>query len=137
VVIEPAWIVTRETPLPIVRWPAALGPLRVVAISDLHTGAPHISVDTLHEVVERVNAAHPDLIVLLGDYCVGLAESCAGRYHLRHPRPHQHIDLRRSGQVLRDPAGRFLHNIAACAPFLTLRSARPAALSKEPYTRTR
>jgi hypothetical protein len=68
--IEPAWIVTRETPLPIVRWPTALGPLRIVAISDLHTGAPHISVDTLHEVVERVNAAHPDLIVLLGDYVI-------------------------------------------------------------------
>ena len=68
--IEPGWVVTRETRLPIARWPAALGPLHIVALADLHTGSPHITVEKVAEVVARVNAAHPDLIVLLGDYVI-------------------------------------------------------------------
>lgn len=70
VLIEPGWVVTRETRLPIARWPATLGPLRIVALSDLHTGSPHITVARVEQVVARVNAAHPDLIVLLGDYVI-------------------------------------------------------------------
>jgi len=70
VLIEPGWVVTRETRLTIARWPAALGPLRIVALSDLHTGAPHVTVEKLTEIVARVNAEHPDLIVLLGDYVI-------------------------------------------------------------------
>ncbi|MGH7416454.1 MAG: metallophosphoesterase, partial [Candidatus Rokuibacteriota bacterium] len=68
--IEPAWVVTRESAVPIARWPAALGPLRIVALADLHTGAPHITVEKLHDIVATVNAARPDLIVLLGDYVI-------------------------------------------------------------------
>lgn len=68
--VEPGWVVTRETRLPIARWPAALGTLRIVAISDLHTGAPHVTVGKVADVVARVNAAHPDLVVLLGDYVI-------------------------------------------------------------------
>jgi predicted MPP superfamily phosphohydrolase len=70
VLIEPGVVVTRRTPLAIPRWPTGLGPVRIVAISDLHTGAPHITVDKLRLVAARVNAAHPDLIVLLGDYVI-------------------------------------------------------------------
>jgi uncharacterized protein len=70
VLIEPGWVVTRESRLPIARWPAALGPLRIVAISDLHTGAPHVTVGKVEDVVARVNAARPDLVVLLGDYVI-------------------------------------------------------------------
>jgi len=39
VLIEPGWMVTRQTRLPIARWPAAVGPLRIAAIADLYTGA--------------------------------------------------------------------------------------------------
>jgi uncharacterized protein len=70
VLIEPGWVVTRETRLSIPRWPAAIGPLRIVALSDLHTGAPHVTVAKLDEIVARANAARPDLIVLLGDYVI-------------------------------------------------------------------
>jgi predicted MPP superfamily phosphohydrolase len=70
VLIEPGWVVARETRLSIPRWPAAIGPLRIVALSDLHTGAPHVTVAKLDEIVARVNAARPDLIVLLGDYVI-------------------------------------------------------------------
>jgi len=68
--IEPGRVVTRETRVPIARWPADLGPLRIAALADLHTSAPHITVDKVREIVRSVNAARPDLIVLLGDYVI-------------------------------------------------------------------
>jgi predicted MPP superfamily phosphohydrolase len=70
VLLEPGWIVARETRVPVARWPASLGPLRVAALADLHTGSPHITLDKVREVVAIVNAARPDLIVLLGDYVI-------------------------------------------------------------------
>jgi hypothetical protein len=63
-------VVTRESRVPIARWPADLGPLRIAALADLHTGSPHITVDKVREIVASVNAAGPDLIVLLGDYVI-------------------------------------------------------------------
>ncbi len=68
--VEPGRVVTRESRLPIARWPADLAPLRIAALADLHTGAPHITMDKIREIVASVNAARPDLIVLLGDYVI-------------------------------------------------------------------
>jgi predicted MPP superfamily phosphohydrolase len=68
--VEPGWVVTRETRVPIARWPAALGPLRIAALADLHTGSPHITIDKVREIVSSVNASRPDLILLLGDYVI-------------------------------------------------------------------
>ena len=57
--------VTRaELALP--RWP--FDGLRVALIADLHAGAPGIGLLAVEEVVARVNAEHPDLVALLGDY---------------------------------------------------------------------
>ncbi|MGH7366771.1 MAG: metallophosphoesterase, partial [Candidatus Rokuibacteriota bacterium] len=70
VILEPGWVVARETRLPISRWPEELGPLRIAALADLHTGSPHITVGKVREIVATVNAARPDLIVLLGDYVI-------------------------------------------------------------------
>jgi uncharacterized protein len=70
VLIEPGRVVARETRVPIARWPDGLGPLRIAAIADIHTGAPHMTLDALREIVATVNAARPDLVVLLGDYVV-------------------------------------------------------------------
>jgi len=83
-------VLTRETRVPIARWPADLGSLRVVALADLHTGAPHITVDKVREIVASVNAARPDLIVLLGDYVIhGVL---GGRF----------VPIERTAAVLRD-----------------------------------
>ncbi len=60
----------REVPLSIPRWSAGMKPLRIAAIADVHTGAPHITLDALREMVARTNAARPDLVVLLGDYVI-------------------------------------------------------------------
>ena len=68
--IEPGRVIARETRVPVARWPTELGPLRIAALADLHTGAPHITVDKVREIVRSTNAARPDLIVLLGDYVI-------------------------------------------------------------------
>lgn len=68
--VEPAWVVTRSTPLPIARWPEALGPITIAVLSDIHTGAPHITLEKVRDVVATVNRARPDLVVLLGDYVI-------------------------------------------------------------------
>ncbi|MEL7131595.1 MAG: metallophosphoesterase [Pseudomonadota bacterium] len=66
--IEPAWR------LRVVHWavrdPSWAGrkPLRIVIISDLHAGAPHIPLSRVSRIVARANALKPDLAVHLGDY---------------------------------------------------------------------
>lgn len=67
---EPAWR------LRVQRWRIArgdwtAGPLRIVAIGDLHLGEPHVGRDRLSRIVARANALSPDLVVLLGDYAAG------------------------------------------------------------------
>ena len=66
-VIEPARLVVRQYVLPI---PALPAQLRVAALSDLHVGAPHITLAKLRQIVALTNAAQPDLILLLGDYVI-------------------------------------------------------------------
>ncbi|MEA2481691.1 MAG: uncharacterized protein QOJ07_3613 [Thermoleophilaceae bacterium] len=65
---EPRSVVLRRRDLALADWPAALGGLTVAVIADLHTGAPHVSARRVGRLVARVNAARPDLVVLLGDY---------------------------------------------------------------------
>lgn len=66
--IEPAWR------LRVVHWCvvhpawARRAPLRIVVISDLHAGAPHIPLRRVDRIVRRANRLNPDLAVLLGDY---------------------------------------------------------------------
>lgn len=66
--VEPAW---RGR---IVRWrltPEAWrgrDPVRLVIISDLHAGWPHVPLSRVERLVARANALKPDVAVLLGDY---------------------------------------------------------------------
>lgn len=68
--IEPARLVINRQELRIPKWPAELSGLRVAFISDLHVGSPHWGVEHLRELVSRVNAEQPDLILLGGDYLI-------------------------------------------------------------------
>ncbi|MCQ0969067.1 metallophosphoesterase (plasmid) [Paracoccus sp. TK19116] len=43
-------------------------PMRLVIISDLHAGWPHISLNRVSRIVDRANALKPDVAILLGDY---------------------------------------------------------------------
>jgi uncharacterized protein len=65
---EPARLKVRRIDVPLPRWPARLDGLRVAAVSDLHTGAPHVGERKLRQIVGKVNRAKPDLIALVGDY---------------------------------------------------------------------
>jgi uncharacterized protein len=48
------------------RWPTALNGFRMVQLSDTHLD--WYNIQNLTQVVQAVNAAQPDLIVLTGDY---------------------------------------------------------------------
>ncbi len=67
---EPASLSTREYDLVLPGWPAAAGDLRIAVLADLHTGSPHNDLDKLQEVVDATNRAHPDLILLAGDFVI-------------------------------------------------------------------
>jgi predicted MPP superfamily phosphohydrolase len=64
--LEPASLRVQEVDMRLA-WPYPR-PLRVAVVSDLHVGSPYETVAHLHTVVDRINAAHPDLICLLGDF---------------------------------------------------------------------
>ena len=44
------------------------GPLRMVAIADLHAGGPNMTMEHIPRAVDQTNALAPDIVVLLGDY---------------------------------------------------------------------
>lgn len=67
---EPNRLTVKATTIAIPNWPAGFANIKVVALSDLHVGAPHITLDKVREVVRRTNEQQPDLIVLLGDYVI-------------------------------------------------------------------
>lgn len=49
-------------------WPAGAPPLRVVLLSDLHVAAPETPPSRLARIVAQVNALHPDLVLIAGDF---------------------------------------------------------------------
>lgn len=68
--IEPARLVVNRQELKLPNWPAEMSGLRVAFLSDLHVGSPHWGLPRLHDLVQRVNAEQPDLILLGGDYLI-------------------------------------------------------------------
>ena len=47
---------------------AAVPPMRVVLLSDLHVAVPGDSPTRLRATISRVNALHPDLVLIAGDF---------------------------------------------------------------------
>jgi predicted MPP superfamily phosphohydrolase len=54
-------------------WPADTGDLRIAFLSDTHPSAPGDTTRRLRQTVARVEALHPDLILLGGDYIANAA----------------------------------------------------------------
>ncbi|MEL7299285.1 MAG: metallophosphoesterase [Pseudomonadota bacterium] len=76
--IEPAWrLRVVRYDLPLKGW-GKRRPLRIVIISDLHAGAPHLPLRRVHRIVRRAQAEAGDVAVLLGDY------AAAHRYTVGH-----------------------------------------------------
>jgi predicted MPP superfamily phosphohydrolase len=69
-VLEPRSLTVREHALQLPRWPQACAGIRVAVVADLHAGAPFVGLDKIDRIVERVAAAHPDLVLLAGDYVI-------------------------------------------------------------------
>ncbi|MGH9794344.1 MAG: metallophosphoesterase [Candidatus Acidiferrales bacterium] len=68
--IEPSRLVIKRVTL---EWkPEAGRGLRIALLSDLHVGSPHVGLERLASVVETVNREAPDLILLAGDFVVGV-----------------------------------------------------------------
>src|SRR3712207_6789412 len=67
-VVEPRRTRIRRVDLSLEGWPAAHDGFRIVLLSDLHTGAPHVGEGRVTELVELANAEGADLVALLGDY---------------------------------------------------------------------
>jgi uncharacterized protein len=68
---EPASTVIRHVNLAVPGWRAEHGGLKVALLTDLHVGAPHMSLGRLREVVGRVNGESPDLVIITGDFVIG------------------------------------------------------------------
>jgi hypothetical protein len=68
--IEPGLLLVRHVTIETAKWPAALPPLRIVAVADIHAGAPHVDAAKLDRIVAEVSAQNPDVVLLLGDYVI-------------------------------------------------------------------
>jgi predicted MPP superfamily phosphohydrolase len=72
---EPGRLIVHHESLAIRGLPA----MKIALIADLHIGGPHVKLDAVRRVVDRVNEENPDLVVLLGDY---ISESLGGHRHI-------------------------------------------------------
>src|SRR6476620_6731707 len=68
--IEPQRLIARHVNLEIRHWPASLDGIKIVAVSDVHAGAPYITAKYLDELVDLINRQQPDVVVLLGDFVI-------------------------------------------------------------------
>ncbi len=73
--VEPNLLVVRRVEIVSAQWHGA--PITIAAIGDTHVGSPHVDAARMGRIVERVNALHPDLVLLLGDYVGGDAPRLA------------------------------------------------------------
>ncbi len=67
--IEPESLVVRRVEIVSANWHGA--PLTIAAIGDTHVGGAHVDASRMGRIVRRINALHPDLVVMLGDYVAG------------------------------------------------------------------
>jgi uncharacterized protein len=65
---EPASLIVTEERIPLQL--TARGSVRIAVLTDLHVGSPFNGAAKLHDVVERTNACHPDVIWILGDLVI-------------------------------------------------------------------
>jgi predicted MPP superfamily phosphohydrolase len=68
---EPDQLRYTQVKMKSVQWPLHWQPIRVVVVSDLHIGSPYIDMEKLETVVEAINGAEPDVVLLLGSFMPG------------------------------------------------------------------
>ena len=66
--LEPASLIVAEERLVLpAPWRRSL---RIAVLTDLHVGSPFNGIDRLRQIVDRTNAARPDVVCLLGDLVI-------------------------------------------------------------------
>ncbi len=60
--------VVRHATIHLGNWPANIAPVRIALLSDLHVAGPDMPPDRLARIVAGVNAQHPDLVLIAGDF---------------------------------------------------------------------
>ncbi len=63
--------IVRRAGLALADWPAGQAPVAVALLSDLHAGNASTDAARLRRVVAQVDALHPDLILIAGDFLPG------------------------------------------------------------------
>src|SRR5262245_43422145 len=66
--LEPSSLTLAEVPIDF-KWQNS-GSVRVAVLADLHVGSPFNDIARLHTVVDRTNAAQPEVICILGDLVI-------------------------------------------------------------------
>jgi predicted MPP superfamily phosphohydrolase len=67
--LEPASLLVSEEHITLRDW-SARPPLRIAILADLHVGSPFNGIAKLRDIVDRTNAAQPDVICILGDLVI-------------------------------------------------------------------
>ena len=70
VAVEPDRLVVHRVQVPVRGLPPGIDGLRIVALSDVHAGAPHVGLGKLRQIADTVNALEPDVAVFLGDFVI-------------------------------------------------------------------
>jgi predicted MPP superfamily phosphohydrolase len=71
--------VVRRAAVALSGWPAGARPVRVALLSDLHMRGLSMDGARLRRIVGQVNALHPDLVLIAGDFIQGRAADGAAR----------------------------------------------------------
>ena len=77
-IIEPNRIVVNSSKLELKGWPQEFPPLRIVAVSDIHAGAPFVGKEKLDALAAMINQTRPDLVLFPGDFIIERTKG--GRY---------------------------------------------------------
>ncbi|GAA0656444.1 hypothetical protein FHT00_002427 [Sphingomonas insulae] len=71
--------IVRRAAVALPGWPAGQPPVTIALLSDIHMESAAMDAARLDRIVDQVNALHPDLIVLAGDFIEGRGVDEAAR----------------------------------------------------------
>jgi predicted MPP superfamily phosphohydrolase len=63
--------VIRRLDVPVAGWPPGQAPVQLALLSAIHIGSPAMDAARLNRIVDQVNAANPDLVLIAGDFVFG------------------------------------------------------------------
>lgn len=69
--VEPASLRNEDYEFAVPGWPAGCDGLRIAVLADLHVGSPLNGIEKLDRIIGLTQRAHPDLVLLAGDYVIG------------------------------------------------------------------